>query len=190
MGRAADALRSIERARALFAESSSLSKNGPSDVRMFPRTRSLQALTLLRLGRLDEAWTEINVALTAGTANMIDGSATGQRDLAETHRHAGAILLARGDLPAALEQLRLSTDVIGKLAETDGAFLVNRVLHAAMLIDYGEALTKARQASPARAAFEKSVSILNTAISEAPSWAALPPSLARATAGLHQLTRD
>ena len=190
MGRTADAAASALEARAWFERAVAAGPEGPqgpSDLRMAARVRGLAAQALWELHdpkRLDAAWAEARVEMTAALANVADGNVTSQRDLAEAHRHMGNILSARGDATGGLDHLQHAVTVIGTLATDDPTFLMNRYLLAGMLNDYGLALLGAKQAAAASRALARALDTATQGMREAPSWVELVRERARAESGL------
>ncbi|MES2180019.1 MAG: serine/threonine-protein kinase [Gemmatimonadota bacterium] len=172
IGRVDDAIANAEKARALFAQSKGEGLGGPSDQRMFARVHGLVARALWASHRpalIDKALAAASIEFTAATANVADGNATSVRDLAEAHQHLGNILVARGDLQDGIEHLRSAIAGMDGLVTSDSVFLVNRVLLAGMLNDFGAASVAAKQDAAADAAYRRAFGLMLEAGKGAPT---------------------
>jgi eukaryotic-like serine/threonine-protein kinase len=149
-------------------------------------SRDGRSLVFLELGQLDAALAEAR----AGVEGVMSVSAgdesdsSGQRNLSQMHRRIGNALCAKGDLRGCVAQLQTAADSIAKVAERDPAYLLDRVLQAATLNDYGAGLLRAGQLESASRAFQTAWETANQSLSDAPSWADLFRERARASAGL------
>ena len=186
MGRADEAIANAEKTRDLFAQSMKAGRGGPSDQRMFARSHGLMARVLWASRRpelLGSALAEANIEMKAAEANVADGNATSVRDLAEAHEHMGNVLSARGDAKSGLAHLQQGIDGMTGLVKSDPLFLVNRLLLARMLNDFGDVAMSAGRRAEGADAFRQARDLMDSAALEAPGSAEVRRERSRATSG-------
>jgi hypothetical protein len=76
------------------------------------------------------------------------------------------------------------------MAESDPAFLQNRVLQAAVLNDWGEALLRANDLKAAQPVFARAAAICAQVLGMAPRWVYVLRESARAHSGIARALRD
>jgi len=192
MGRAADALAAALESERLFDLDAASSPPSPAVLRMLAVNHGLKADALLAMGRIAEAEAEVRESLRRVKRNVSSDQASvnDRRDLVEALRLQARILAARGDLNGCLSSLQDAAGIIATLAHDDPVLVLNRLIQAETLNDWGEALERGNHASAAKELFTQSLGIVTEAQREAPGLAELIRQSARGYAGLGRLLHD
>lgn len=188
LNRCGDALASAETAEQMFVQGHPPDELGPSDRRAMARVPTLKARAFACVGRVDEALAGARKGAALALENTLDGSGTGQRDLAEARWRLAAVLTRKGAAAEAVTELEAAADTSRALAAADKVLTLNRAFLAEILNDLGDALVRVRRAGDAASAFREASAVAGSAAVEAPSWPALAAARDRADAAAKGLS--
>lgn len=180
LNRCADALASVHTAEQMFDAGHAPDELGPSDRRVIARVPTLKARALACEGRTDDALSNARTGVRLALENTLDGSGTGQRDLAEARWRLAAILTSKGAATEAVAELQGAAVTIRALATADKVLTLNRALHAEVLNDLGDALNRIHRGADAASAYREASDVAALAAAEAPSWPSIAAARARA----------
>jgi tetratricopeptide (TPR) repeat protein len=164
-GRLAESLAAIEDGRRREEECLALAPGSPPPMRSLTIVPGLRSVVLLEMGRRQEAIAEARreLRLTQEFLATDDSAVMTQRDVSQAKRHLGNALGDPGPLAQAAKE-------IGAIADGDPEFLLNRVLQAGTLNEYGFALAGKGRPADAAAAFRQALSRSEQVLAQAPGW--------------------